>query len=317
MRYCLFTLLLIAVASELASAQSIASNYRPDLNGRLVEGSRLDVGPKGDKTELSDSMNGRKVPREVTETRVISEGPSGKVVETVTRKFDPTGQPGGVVKTVSEEQTHGNATTIRATTYVSDVNGRLQEGERRTVESVKQGTTTSSDVTIARPGPTGSFDTVEKRKVVSVADKDSVHEDETVYRPAQNAGLVPAEREVRDTKKETGGASQTTQVYRPDYTGRMELMTQEVAKTTEKPDGTTVIEKNVYGRATDGVDVTADTAQRVRAQEIIVRTKGAGDAVVETTTLRQTTPGDPTRLGEPRKVSETVCTGKCTGPLQP
>ena len=313
MRYCLLTLL----ATSFACAQSTASNYRPDLNGRLVEGSQLDVGPKGDKTERSDSMNGRKVPREVTETRVISESPTGRVIETVTHKFDPTGQPGPVVKTVTEEQTHGNSTTIRATTYFSDTNGRLQEGERRTVESVKQGATTSSDVTIARPGPSGAFDTIEKRKVVSVADKDSVHEDETVYRPTQSAGLVPAEREVRDSRKQAGGASQTREVYRPDYTGRMELMTQEVAKTTERPDGTTVTEKNVYARSTDGVAVTGDTAQRVRAQEVIVRSKGAGDTVVETTTLRQTTPGDPTRLGEPRKVSETVCTGKCTGPLQP
>jgi hypothetical protein len=312
-RYCFFTLLL----ASLASAQSTAVNYRTDLNGRLVEGNRIDVGSKGERTELSDSINGRKVPREVTETRVLSESASGRVVETVTRKFDPTGQPSTAVRTVSEEQTHGNATTIRATTYVSDVNGRFQEGERRTIESVKQGSTTSSDVTIARPGPSGTFDTVEKRKVVSVSDKDNLHEDATVYRPVQNAGFVAAEREVRDRRKDASVDSTTTQSFRPDYTGRMELMTQEVAKTTNQPDGSIVTEKNIYGRATDGVAVTGDNVQRVRAQEIIVRTKGPGDTVVEVTNLRQTSPGDPTRLGEPRKVSETVCTGKCTGALQP
>jgi len=315
-RYCLFTLL-VTFTCALASAQSASVVYRPDLNGRLVDGRQLDVGPKGDKTELSDSMNGNKVPREVTETHVISASPTGRVVETITRKFDPTGQPGNIVKTVTEEQTHGNSTTIRATTYVSDVNGQLQEGERRTVESVKQGTTTSSDVTISRPGPSGSFDTVEKRKVVSVADKDHVHEDETVYRPVQNAGFAVAEREVRETRKGSGGSSSTTQVYRPDYTGGMELMTQEVSKTTDKPDGTSVTEKNIYGRETDGVAVTSGDGQRIRAQEVIVRAKGAGGAVVETTSLRETTPGDPTRLGEPRKVSETVCTGKCTESPKP
>ena len=316
MRYYLFTLV-----ASVALAQSTAVNYQTDLNGRLVEGNRLQVGAKGDRTELSDSINGRKVPREVTETRVLSESPTGRVVETITRKFDPTGQPSTAVRTVSEEQTRGNATTIRATTYVSDVNGRFQEGERRTVESVKQGTTTSSEVTsqvtIARPGPSGSFDTIEKRTVVSVKDKDKLHEDETVYRPAQNSAFVPAEHEVRDSRTEGGVQSTTIQNYKPDYTGKMELMTQEVSKTTQKSDGSSITERNVYARTSDGVAVTGDNAQRVRAQEIVVRTKGPGDAVIEVTNLRQTSPGDTNRLGEPRKVSETVCVGKCDAALKP
>lgn len=317
MRYCLFTLLVTSFAPAFTAAQSAAVTYRPDLNGRLVGGNEISADAKGGRRELSDSINGRTVPREVTETRVISESPTGRVVETITRKFDPTGQPSDAVRTVTEEQTQGDKTTIRATTYITDVNGRYQEGERRTVESVKQGTTTSSDVTVARPGPSGAFDTVEKRKVVSVAADDKLHEEVTVFRPSQSAGLVPAERQIRDEKKSPDGSSVTTQTYRPDFTGRMELMVQEVAKVTEHPDGSSVTERNVYGRATDGVDVTGDTAQRIRAQEVVVRTKAAGDKVVEVTTLRQTTPGDPTRLGEPRKVNETVCTGKCDGPLKP
>ncbi|MEQ1948048.1 MAG: hypothetical protein ABL995_12715 [Bryobacteraceae bacterium] len=307
MRYCLLTL----VTASLAFAQATSTNYQPDLNGRLVEGNRAAVGPKGDRTELSDSMNGRKVPREVTETRILSEGPSGRVTETITRKFDPTGQPGLVTRTVTESQVKGNATTTRSTTYVSDVNGRMQEGERRTIESVKQGNTTTSEVGIARPGPTGSFDTVEKRKVVSVADEKAVHEDETVYRPAQNTGFVAAEREIRDTKKDANGASTTKQSYTPGNTGQLELMAQEVIKTQEKPDGSSVTERNIYRRSTDGVAVSSDTGQRLRAQEILVRAKTAGDGVVETLSVREPSPGDPGRLGAARKVSETVCTGKC------
>ena len=213
MKYCLLTL----ATASLAFAQANISSYQPDLNGRLVEGIRAAVSPNGDRTEVSDSMNGRKVPREVTEVRVLSEGPTGRVVETTTRKFDPTGQLGAVTRTVTDEQTVGNKTIIKATTYVSDVNGRLQEGERRVVEAVKQGNTTSSDVSIARPTLNGAFETVEKRMVVSVADEKSVHEDETIYRPSQNTGFTPVEREVRDVKKDPGAVSTTNGPFVPRH----------------------------------------------------------------------------------------------------
>lgn len=299
------------VSAALAFSQAASTNYQPDLNGRLVEGNRVAVGPKGDRTELSDSMNGRKVPREVTETRIISDGPSGRVTETITRKYDPTGQPGLVTRTVTESQVTGNTTTLRSTVYVSDVNGRMQEGERRIVESVKLGSTTTTDVSIARPGPTGTFETVEKRKLTAVTDEKNIHEDETVFRPVQNTGFAAAEREVRDTKKDASGASTTKQSYTPGNTGRLELMAQEVIKTQEKPDGSSVTERNIYRRTTDGAAVSSDSGQRLRAQEILVRSKTGGDGIVETLSVRETSPGDPSRLGVARKVSETVCTGKC------
>jgi hypothetical protein len=314
MKYCLYAL--IAAAAGLA--QSNTASYITDINGRRIEVTSSTSPRDGEQTELSQSVNGRKVPLEQTETHILTKG-NPTVTETIVRKFDRTGQMISAERTVQEEQKRGSASTIRATIYRSDTNGSLHEDERRVIETQVQGTTTTSDVAISRAGPTGSFDAVEKRKVVTTGDANATHENQTVYRPSQSGQFFEAQREAKDTQKVGNKTLENAADYEVDYTGKMQLVRQTVSNTTKAADGSEVTEMNIYERASAGRPRDEQTGQKIDEQRIIERTKGPNGAVIETTTVRRPTLADQSHLGEPNKISETICTGKCglTPPAAP
>jgi hypothetical protein len=78
------------LAGSIAIAQSTTSTYIPGINGQPVEGST--VLSNAERTEVNRSINGRQVPLEQTEERVLSQDANGSVTEKITRKYDPTGQ---------------------------------------------------------------------------------------------------------------------------------------------------------------------------------------------------------------------------------
>lgn len=300
-----------------ALAQSEAVLLTPDLNGRVVESAAY-VAKDGDRTELTQSINGRQVPLEKTDVHVLNESPSGKTTETIVRKYDATGQLASTERTVSVEQKTPAGSVINATIYRSDLNGSLQEAERRTVESQMQGNTTTSDVAISRAGLSGSFDLAEKRNIVTVTNKDagSVKETEVIERPDQNGQLSEAAREVREETKAGDKTTSNTAHYELDYSGKMNLIRQLAETTSKAPDGSVVTERNTFAPSIYGVVRSDDGAPKLREQEVIVRRENNG-VVTEKTTVSRPTLQDPNRLGPVTPVSELVCTGKCAGPLQP
>jgi hypothetical protein len=314
MKCCLYAL----VAAAAGLAQSNTASYITDINGRRVEVTSSTSPRDGEQTELSQSVNGRKVPLEQTETHILTKG-NPTVTETIVRKFDRTGQMISTERTVQEEQKRGSGSTIRATIYRSDTNSRLLEDERRVIETQTQGTTTTSDVVISRAGPTGSFDPVEKRKVVTTGDANATHENQTVYRPSQSGQFFEAQREAKDTQKVGNKTLENAANYEVDYTGKMQLVRQTVSNTTKATDGSEVTEMNIYERASAGRPRDEQAGQKIDEQRIIERTKGPNGAVIETTTVRRPTLADQSHLGEPNKTSETICTGKCglTPPATP
>ncbi len=169
MKYCVHSLLCASLALAQSHGSSTTGLIVPDLNGNRVEAA-VYTAKDGDRQELTQSVNGRKVPLQQSETHVLSDGPSGKTTETLTRKYDATGQLVSTERTVVEEKKLPNGAVIHATTYRSDLNGRMAEAERRTIESQTQGPTSSTNVTVSRPGISGSFDVAEKRSVISNAD---------------------------------------------------------------------------------------------------------------------------------------------------
>jgi hypothetical protein len=306
MKYCLYALLAAA-----GLAQSNTAAYITDINGHRVEVASAVTARDGERTELSQSVNGRKVPLEQTETHVLSEAPNEAVTETIVRKFDRTGQLISTERTVQDLVKRGSASTIHATIYRSDTNGTLHEDERRVIETQTQGPTTTSDVVISRAGATGSFDPVEKRKIVTTGDMTTTHENEAVYRPSQSGQFFEAQREVKDTQKVGNKSVENAASYEVDYTGKMQLVRQTVSNTAKTSDTSEATEMNIYERNSLGRPRDEQSGQRIDEQRIIERTKGPNGAVIETTTVRRPSLADPSHLGEPRQISETICTGKC------
>ena len=126
--------------------QSSTTTYTTDLNGNRVEGNPSTPPPDGERTELFQSINGRQVPLEqIDGARGLSEDANGKVTERIVQKFDPTGQLASTERVMIEEQKlPGGGSTVQETTYRSDVNGSLQEAERKTTETRVNGSTTTA-----------------------------------------------------------------------------------------------------------------------------------------------------------------------------
>ena len=315
MKYCLYSLLCAGLALAQSADKSITSLLVPDLNGNSVEAA-VYTAKDGDRKELTQSINGRAVPLEQSDTHVLSEGPNGRTTETLTHKYDATGQVVSTERTVVEENKTPAGAVIHTTVYRSDLNGQMAESERRTIETQTQGTTSTTDVTISRPGISGSFDVAEKRNVVVNTDGKTVHETEVVQIPAANGQLMEALREVRDQTTVDGTTTSTSARYEPDFTGKLSLASQQVATTKKAADGSLVTAVDLYAPAAYGIAREQNATAKLREQDVTVRREKNG-VVTETTTVSRPTLQDPSRLGPSAPVSELVCTGKCDGRLKP
>lgn len=315
MKYCLYTFLCAGLALAQSSDQSTAVLLVPDLNGNTVP-SAIYTAKDGDRKEITQSINGRAVPLEQSDLHVLSEGPNGRTTETITRKYDATGQVISTERTVVEEKKTSGGSVIHATVYRSDLNGQMAESERRTVETQNQGTASTTDVTISRPGLNGSFDVAEKRNIVKDTQNNTVHEIETVQVPGANGQLMETLREVRDQTSVNGTTTATTARYEPDYAGKMSLAGQQVTIAKKAADGSVVTQVDLYAPSAYGIARSESAKPQLKEQDVTVRSEKNG-VVTETTTASRPTLQDPNRLGPPSRVSELVCKGKCDGPLKP
>ncbi len=240
MKYCLIALL----AGSLAIAQSTTSTYIPDINGGSVQAST--VLSNAERTEINRSINGRQVPLEQTEERVLSQDANGTVTEKITRKYDPTGQLMSTERVVTDAQKlAGGASKVQATTFRSDINGQMQQAQRTTTETRKEGAVTYADTVVERPTLDDSFQSVEKRSAVTEVADGTSHEQETVYRRSENGDYYEALRQVTDERKAAGQTTTQNAYYEPDATGALRLSRQSVSTATQHPDGSEDIETNL------------------------------------------------------------------------
>ena len=309
-----FSILLAGVCAltQATLAQSTTTTYTTDINGRRVAALPPTTSADHTQTQISESINGRQVPLEQREERVLRKDAKGSVTETILRKYSPTGQLISTERVVTEQQaTAGGGSVVHATTYRSDINGREQEAERRTTETRVAGTTTSTDTSIATATINGSFETTEKRNSstsVTGANKTTM---ETVYRPSQNGGLTEAARSVTQETKSNGQTVVNVANYEPGMTGQLELHDQKVSTTAKQADGTETTQVDLYAPAADGHVRENGVKQQIKEEQIITRKVGADGSVTETLSVRRPSVSDATKLGNPQKISETFCQGKC------
>ena len=305
MKYYVFALTIAA-----AAGQSVSSTYITDLNGHRVEAEKV-VAKDHDRTEVTQSLNGRRVPVEQTDERIVRQDSASRVVEKTIRRYDPNGQLATTERQVIEERSRPGGSTTHVTTYRSDVNGRMAEAERRTTETETQGSVVRSQSVIERPA-SGSFQPVQKISSVTQTSPSGSQSDETVYEASQNGGFVAISRLVKETARTGAKTTERTAIYQPfSENGQMRLTEQTVANITTRPDGSEAIEKMLYGSSWNGKVRDNESGPQLREQEFIERTPGPGGSVTESFSVRRPTASDSNRMGPLMKVSETVCTGKC------
>src|SRR5262249_55440432 len=142
----------------IAQQTTTLSSTTVDFNGNAVQLptiSETKSKTSFDHTESTPSINGRMVPRERIEERVIREDASGRVVERIVRRYDQTGEPGPVEKTVTEEQKHPSGMTVKITTYRGDLNGNMAPAERSLTNIHQTASGQTADSIVERPTVNG------------------------------------------------------------------------------------------------------------------------------------------------------------------
>jgi len=308
-------LLYLTLGAALAWPQSTTNTYSTDINGRRVEAPSIaatGTSSNGERTERFQSINGRQVPLEQIVDRVVREDANGKVTERILKKFDPTGHLALTERVLIEEnKLPGGGSSVRESTYRTDVNGAAQEIERRTTETRVQGSTTTANTLVDRPTLNGSFETIEKRSEITDGPATNQHTTESVYQRKAGGGFQEILRQVKTSAKQNDTTTETTARYEPGITGQLQLESQTESVSTKEPGGKETTQVNMYAHTVAGQIQDNNAKMRVLEQQIIERRTNSDGSVAETLSVRRPSMGDPNRLGELKKISETVCTGKC------
>ncbi|HUQ95488.1 MAG TPA: hypothetical protein VM120_27660 [Bryobacteraceae bacterium] len=303
--------LLAVLCLPLAGQQ--VTNYRTDINGRRVADGTTAAVTGGNTTtrmEVTQSINGRQIPKEIVEERVVSSDATGRVVERVVRRFDQNGNPAQAEKQRIEEKKNADGSVSSlATVYRQDINGRFELSERRRTEASKMGDTTTANVQVERPTLNGSLETVEKQVQVATDGKTAAKADVTTYRKDQTGRFVESWRSVTDSADQNGQRVENQAEYEPGENGRLRLAGQTVSRIRKNTDGTESREVDIFRNVPGRAETVAAPALRERQ---VIEQRKVGDQLIETTLVQRPTISDPNHLGAPVKIGERICTGaKC------
>ena len=316
MRPFLCALLLTTLAAQDSKVTSTRRGY--DLNGRPIAGPDVletSAGGTREVTATQINLNGRRVPVEKVEERVVSDNGTTKVVERLVRRFDPSGTPAQPERTVIEQTKRSDgATTTVSTTYRRDVSGNQVLGERSRTDVVKNGATTTTTTVLEQPAPTGGLQPARRiESVVRDLGNGASTETVVVTRPDANGSLRELERATTDRKTVNGQVEENTALYTTYLDGNLRLEQQTVARTQKAADGSELKVVDVF--AVGGAAGSAGTGGtgggvRLREQQVL-QSKPISGGVATSLSVRKADPNYPGRLGQPQVVNETTCTGKC------
>lgn len=301
----------LAVSALQAQDSTVRTTTSVDVNGNRIEGPQVDQIKSKNAVETIErlqSVNGRMVPIERVDERVLRDDASSKVTERLIHRFDANGNPTTPIKEVVEEQKRADGSTTQTTRYQTDINGSQQIVQKSITETHKSGSSETSSTELLRP-VNGSLETVEKKDVVRVKEGTGYREEDTTYRRDGNGGFGVAVRQTKEHTEQNGQASDNAAEYEIGPQGTLQLHSQSVATTVTRPDGTKDSVVNLFGRNAPGT-VDSDDKLKLFEQQIIEQKSRAG-GTVETLSVRRPTVSDPNTLGPTQQISETICKGKC------
>lgn len=300
----------------LAAQQSnIQQSTAVDINGNAVP-----YGPAISQTETpngsqtlvtTQSINGRTVPMEQIETRVLRNDPSEKVTERIIRRYDPQGNPLPPTRQVIEEHIKpGGSSTTESTTYNTDINGNTAVTEKSVTDTEKTAAGETAETVVQRPSVNG-LETVEKQSMTLSKQPNGYQSETTTYRRNGNGGFFPAVRQTTEHSVQGSEATDNSAEYERNAEGDLQLHGQTVAHTVTQPDGLKNSVVDIYSRDVPGVVTGSESPMKLQERDIIDSTPGPGASVVQTFSVQRPTVSDPGTLGPPSQISQTVCKGDC------
>jgi hypothetical protein len=312
----------LACSLSLAAQQStVSSATSVDINGNVVADgptiSQTKAANGSQTTVTTQSINGRSVPMEQVEERVLRNDSSGRVTERIVRKYDPQGDPLPPVRqTIEEQKRPDGSSTTQSTTYSTDFNGNTQITEKLVTDTQKSASGEISETVVQRPTLNG-LETVEKQSEVVTKQGNNYQSESTTYRRDGNGGFSPAVRQTIEHTVQGATSSDNAAEYERGATGELQLHGQTVTKTVTRPDGTKEAVVDIYSRNVPGTVSGNDSGLKLEEQQTIDSALGPGNTVVQTLSVRRPTVSDPGTLGPARQLSQTVCKGDCKPAKEP
>src|SRR5882724_7247316 len=166
--YLLFPSAVLAFAGiAFAQNANTTTSYTTDVNGNRIPATSItSIG--NSKVERVQTLNGRTVPLEQVEDKIVREDASGKVVERTIRRFDSSGNPLPVDRiTIAETKQSDGSVLTDTTVKRGDMNGNLVLAEHTRAETRKNGFTSTSEVVVERASINGSLELEEKQSITS------------------------------------------------------------------------------------------------------------------------------------------------------
>jgi hypothetical protein len=307
--------LFVVIGLVSAAGQSTSTTYAHDISGNRVPDMEKTVTKDGVLTDLRRSINGKEVPFQQIEEKVLSKVGSTTVTERIVRHYGADGKVVLTERIVTDETKTGDGqSTVHATTFRSDLNGDMAEAERKTIETRKMGAATVTDTSVESKSLNGGFNVAEKRTLTSEPISNGKQENETVMLRDANGGLYEAQRSATTATTTGNQTVANTAIYEPSVNGSLSLTRQQIVKTTTNPDGSSREEVDIFGRPSDARARDAGAAPSLTEKRIMERQKSASGAVIETQSVQLPSVNYPGVLDPPRKVYETVCRGECKKP---
>ena len=304
----------------MAQQSNVSATTQIDVNGNVVaDGPAISQTKSANGSQIvvtTQSINGRSVPLEQVEERVLRNDASGKLTERIVRRYDPQGNPLPPSReTVEEQKRPDGSSTLQSTTYRTDINGNMQIVEKSTTDTHTSGSSETSETVLQRPTANG-LDTVEKQSQVVSKQGKNYQAESITYRNDGNGGFAPAVRQTTEHTVQGAEVSENTAEYEKGPTGELQLHGQTVSKTVTRPDGLKDAVVDIYSRDVPGTVNGNESGLKLQERQTIESTPGPGNTVVQTLSVQRPTITDPGTLGPARQLSQTVCKGDCKPPKE-
>lgn len=256
-------------------------------------------GPDG-RREVFPTLN------EKLETKVLSDGPDGKVVEQLVLRRDANGNALPAEKrVVVEKKSAGGGSVVQTTVYRADLNGTLSPAELSIVENDIGPQGKQSTTTVQVPNLNGSFQTVEKVAAVTAQVEGKEVTTTSIYRSGINGSFGEAQRLVSEKVPQSSGFKESVTEYQTGETGKLVVKGQKVTVAVQNPDGSTTSQIAIYGLGGDGKTID-EQKLKLREEQLVIRKPGPDNTVKESLSVRRPDVNRPEKVSDFKPVSERV-----------
>ena len=257
------------------------------------------------KTQTLQSISKRDVPYLSEHEEVLSQSETEKTIERTTQRYDANGNPTQQEVVREEVRTLPDGTIVTtATTFVENINGRMEVVERTLSREKKSGDRIQRTITSERPSINGGFQIYTREESVETRQGDASARIETV-RQVDNGGgrLVESGRE--ETVMSQSGNTATTEkiVWERDaLSSKMMQASKTVGTLVTQADGSSTETIETYGHSLGDGSGRFLNSTRPELVRTVTRetTIGSSGETIETTHTHSRNPADPTKMAPTR-----------------